>query len=147
MDHSRDKTDVSTQELLQLLSNANTLEGFLDTNAEHIPNTSVTEYLKLLLERHQMSRQSALQAANLDYSLGYQILNGYRNPRRNALIRLAIGMHLSLDETQHLLKIAQRGELYPKNRRDAAILYCISHHLNLINTEIILEKIGEELLD
>ena len=116
-------------------------------HAEHIPNTSVTDYLKLLLERHQMSRQSALQAANLDYSLGYQILNGYRNPRRNALIRLAIGMHLTLDETQHLLKIAQRGELYPKNRRDAAILYCISHRLNLIDTEIILEKIGEELLD
>ena len=147
MDHSRDKTNVSTQELLQLLSNANTLEGFLDTNAEHIPNMSVTDYLKLLLERHQMSRQSALQAANLDYSLGYQILNGYRNPRRNALIRLAIGMHLTLDESQHLLKIAQRGELYPKNRRDAAILYCISHRLNLIDTEIILEKIGEELLD
>lgn len=56
-------------------------------------------------------------------------------------------MHLTLDETQYLLKLALRGELYPRNRRDAALIYCIQHKLNLIDTELMLDQLGEEMLE
>lgn len=108
---------------------------------------SLSDYLVLLLEHHQMTKQDVIRAANLERSNGYQIFSGYRTPRRNALIRIALGMHLTLDETQYLLKLALRGELYPRNRRDAALIYCIQHKLNLIDTELMLEQLGEEMLE
>ena len=141
------KKSASTEELFQLLQNTHQLEDFLATHEEDLPSMSTTDYISQMLLKHNISKQTALEAANLNYSLGYQILNGYRNPSRNALIRLALGIELSLDETQRLLKIAQRGELYPKNRRDAALIYCIQHRLNVIDAEILLEQVGEQLLD
>ena len=56
-------------------------------------------------------------------------------------------MQLSLEEAQYLLKLGQRGELYPRNRRDAALIYCIQHKLNLIDTELMLDQLGEEMLE
>lgn len=144
---ARETKPKSTDELLQLLSKADTLERFLDDNETDLSSINTTDYLKAMLVQHKISRQSALKAANLDYSLGYQILNGYRNPSRNALLRLALGIGLTLEETQRLLKIAQRGELYPKNRRDSAVIFCLQHQFGVIDAEILLERIDEELLD
>jgi len=141
------KMSASTEELFQLLENTHQLADFLATHEEDLSSLSTISYLQQMLAQHNISKQTALEAANLNYSLGYQILNGYRNPSRNALLRLAIGIGLTLNEAQRLLKIAQRGELYPKNRRDAALIYCIQHRFNVIDAEILLEQVGEQLLD
>ena len=143
----RETKTKSTVELLQLLSKASTLEGFLDNHENDLVSFSTTDYLKEMLDCHGISRQNALKSANLDCSLGYQILNGYRKPCRNALIRLALSIGMTFEETQRLLKIAQRGDLYPKSRRDSVIIFCLQHHYNVIETEIMLERVDEELLD
>jgi hypothetical protein len=144
---ARETKPKSTEELFQLLSKADALEGFLNDLERDLPSPNTTDYIKTILTHYNISRQNALKAANLDYSLGYQILNGYRKPSRNALLRLALGIGLTLEDTQRLLKIAQRGELYPKNRRDSAIIFCLQHQFGVIDTEIMLERVGEELLD
>ena len=130
-----------------MLQDTRSLQPFLDDHEIDFLSLNLPQYLSLLLERHQLSKQDVLTASNLDRSLAYQIFSGYRNPSRNALISIAIGMHLTLPETQRLLKIAQRGELYPKNRRDAAILFAIFHHMDIIETELLLDSIGEPCLN
>lgn len=141
------KQPLTTTALFALLEKSRSLETFFHDHADELPSMSLSDYLVLLLEHHQMTKQDVIRAANLERSNGYQIFNGYRTPRRNALIRIALGMHLTLDETQYLLKLALRGELYPRNRRDAALIYCIQHKLNLIDTELMLEQLGEEMLE
>ena len=130
-----------------MLQDTRSLQHFLDDHETDFLNITLTQYLALLLERHQLSRQAVFAASNLDRSLAYQIFNGSRRPSRNALLSIALGMHLTLPETQRLLKIAQRGELYPKNRRDAAILFCIFQRMSLIDTELLLDSIGEPCLN
>ncbi len=146
---SKDKPNeaLTTTALFSLLEKSSSLETFLDEHESDLPAPSISDYLAYLLERYQFSKQAVIRAANLERSNGYQIFNGYRTPRRNALLRIALGMQLTLEETQYLLKLALRGELYPRNRRDAAIIYCITHKLNLIDTEIMLEQLGEEILE
>ena len=144
---AQDKKSKTTDELLRLLSQTSRMEDFLDKYGDNLSELHPADYLRQMLTQHRISKQDALKAANLDYSLGYQIFNGYRKPSRNALLRLALAMGLSLDETQRLLKIAQRGELYPKARRDAAILFCIQNRMDVFDADILLERIGEELLD
>ena len=141
------KEKLSTTALFSLLEKSSSLETFLDVHESDLPSPSIAEYLAVLLERYHFSKQAVIRAANLERSNGYQIFNGYRTPRRNALLRIALGMHLTLEETQYLLKIALRGELYPRTRRDAAIIYCIQHRFSLLDTEIMLEQLGEEMLE
>ena len=138
---------LSTTALFSLLEKSPSLETFLDEHEGDLPAPNISDYLSCLLERYQLSKQAVIRAANLERSNGYQIFNGYRTPRRNALLRIALGMHLTLEETQYLLTLALRGELYPRTRRDAAIIYCIQHKFSLIDAEIMLEQLGEEILE
>lgn len=139
--------NTNTDQLLEMLQDTRSLQHFLDDHETDFLNISLTQYLSILLERHKLTKQEVYAASNLDRSLTYQIFNGSRRPSRNALLSIALGMHLTLPETQRLLKIAQRGELYPKNRRDAAILFCIFQKLSLIETELLLDSIGEPCLN
>ena len=147
MSKDRSKEPLTTTALFSLLEKSHSLETFFSDHTDDLPSLSMSDYLVYLLERYHMSKQAVICAANLERSNGYQIFNGYRTPRRNALLRIAFGMHLPLEETQYLLKLAQRGELYPRNRRDAALIYCIQHKFSLIDTELMLERLGEEMLE
>ncbi len=141
-----DKKVVSTEELLTILEDYSSLKAFFDDYEKCLPNLTTAEYLEQLLNEHHISKQEAIRRADIDRVYGYQLLNGKRNARRNTLLRLALAIPFSVDETQRLLKIAQRGELYVKNRRDAAIIYCLMHEVGLIETELLLDNIGEALL-
>jgi hypothetical protein len=51
-----------------------------------------------------------------------------------------------LKETQRLLAVSQRGALYPRVRRDAAIIFCLNRKCTLEETNDLLEEIGEAAL-
>jgi hypothetical protein len=55
-------------------------------------------------------------------------------------------MRLDVNETQRLLRIAKKGELYPRVQRDAAIIFCIQNRYSLIDTNELLESLGEAIL-
>lgn len=137
---------VSTNELFASLEKSNSLESFYAKYDEDLSSSDICEQLSHLLEKHHMTKQAVIQSANLERSLGYQIFNGYRHARRDVVISIALGMQLSLEETQRLLRSAQHGELYPKNRRDAALIYCITHQMDLIHTQMLLDEVDEKPL-
>ena len=147
MDRKRKDSSVfSTDELLALIQSAQSLESFYEDAGESLSGVRAYTYLNELLIEHSLTKQAVIEAADLERSTGYLIFAGQRNAKRDTLLRIALAMKLSLAETQRLLKIAQRGELYPKNHRDAALIYCIHHQLNLIESEMLLDGIGEPLL-
>ena len=51
-----------------------------------------------------------------------------------------------MEETQRLLKIAGRQPLYARERRDAAVLYALTHGLTVEKTDALLESLGEGTL-
>jgi hypothetical protein len=57
----------------------------------------------------------------------HQLFSGIRHPSRDRLICLALGMAVTLDEMQELLRRLGHAELYAKDKRDAIIIYGISH--------------------
>ena len=61
----------------------------------------------------------------------HQVFAGRRNPPRDKLLCLCIGMELSFDETQELLKEAAYAQLYPRIKREAVIIHGIVHHTPL----------------
>lgn len=82
----------------------------------------------------------------MERSYTYHILKGRRKPTRNFLIRIAFLCQLSVDETQKLLTAGNRPILYPRNRFDAAVLYCLQHSLKEEELNELLTDIGEDTL-
>ena len=61
----------------------------------------------------------------------HQVFAGRRKPSRNKILCMCIGMELSIEDTQRLLKEAAYAQLYPRIRREAIIYHGIVHHTPL----------------
>lgn len=105
---------------------------------------AVAPYMNSLLHDHNLTLQDVIVGCNLSRSYAYQMFNGRRPPTRDLLLELAFLMKLSEQETQRLLKIAGRQPLYARNRRDAAILYGLTHDMTAEETKRLLRDLGEE---
>lgn len=142
----REDKFLRTNELLELVKNSPQLFGRMVVGGEIPEAVSLPEYLQELMQKHNMTMTDVIRISLLSKSYVYQIFSGERMPSRDVLLRLGLSMSCSVDEIQQLLIHAQTGSLYPKVRRDAAILCCISQGLSLIETDEFLEYIGEQTL-
>ena len=82
-------------------------------------------------------------SSGLSKSYIYQIFEGKRKAGRDVMMRIAFGMRLSVEETQRLLTLSGTSVLYPKVRRDAAIIYALDKKSTLIEAELLLEELDE----
>ena len=140
------KNQILTEELFRELSIANNLDQFIQKHENEMSNIDLPTYLYELMERAKFTIAQLIDKASISRSLAYQIFSGQRTPNRNLLIRLAITMKLTLEETQRLLRLAKKGELYPRIQRDAAIIFCIQHNYSLIDSNELLDNLGESIL-
>lgn len=94
-------------------------------------------YLMRLLDKYGWKTSAASEAAEM--STGYLglIING-KNATRDMLIRVAIAIGATAEETDYLLKYSGYNPLYVRNKRDVIIWYGISkkEKLSIINTNI-----------
>lgn len=104
----------------------------------------LTDYLRELLCRHGVCVKDVIRRCNLERSYGYQLFNGTRRPTRDVLMVLSLELGLSGDEARRLFEIAGRAPLYARRRRDAAVLYGLSHGLSSADVHELLLELGEE---
>ena len=96
------------------------------------------------MESRGYSKAELARRAGMSTVYLYQILSGRRRPSRDKLICLCFGLGCSLDTAQELLKKNGFLGLYPKNRRDAIILYSLSKGISLQETN---DKLFQERED
>ncbi len=104
------------------------------------------QILQELLEQASMSAPEWMAATNISKSYAYQVLRGERTPGRDILLRTALALKLSLKETQRLLTMGDCGALYPRIRRDAAVIFALNQHMTLLETEDLLTSLPERSL-
>jgi transcriptional regulator with XRE-family HTH domain len=141
-----DKKSLQTRDLLNALSETKNIDDFLQNHEAELSHIELHTYLYELMMKEGYTIPQLIEKASIAKSLAYQIFNGQRLPNRNLLIRIAIALKLSLEDTQRLLIISKKGELYPRVQRDAAIIFCIQHGYSLIDTNELLENLGEAIL-
>jgi transcriptional regulator with XRE-family HTH domain len=137
---------VGTSTLLRRLFKASDLEGFMDKNADELEMPLFHEYLSELCKSLGYVPEQIIKLAGIERTYGHQLFNGTRNPSRDKVIQLAFGLGLDIEGTQKLLKIAQKNELYPKIKRDAAILYCLNNHVDVFETQSALQRLKLTML-
>lgn len=132
-----------TQELETILQQAETLQPTLNMIQDNLHAPGFSDLLAQMLAARGLTPQQLSSLAMLSRSFTYQLCSGLRAPSRDIILRLAVVLELTLEETQRLLRAAQRGALYPRIRRDAVMIYCLSHRLHLYDTDELLTSCGE----
>lgn len=135
-----------TAKIVEELGLCSDFKTFYDENKQYMTDRSLTELLAELVEKKGIRKSYAIKAAELSEVYAYQIFSGLRHPERKKLLCLAVGMNLTLDETQNLLKCAGYSPLYVKLPFDSVIIYGICKRLSVIKiNEILFENNLETL--
>ena len=131
----------TTSQLWETLTNNNSIDKYIEENKEEMIETDLCSYLNLLLESCKYTKSEIFKRGNLQQSYGYHLFAGTKNnPSRNHLLQIAFGMELDLEKTQRLLRVCGLSELYPRNKRDSIIIYCINNGHSLEECFEMLEK-------
>ena len=119
-----------------------------DNTNEFSCNPQVGEYIKAVLQSHQseLNIPELAEIIGISRAYLYQIIPAKdtppktikTNPDRKILLALALELRFSVDETQHLLKYADKEELYPRRKFDAIIIYALERGLGLVKANTLL---------
>ena len=135
-----------TNRLQQELMDAPNLERFLSENRDCFQNGRVHELLNGLFRKCGISKAALAKQSGMSEVYLHQVFSGRRNPSRSRLLCLCFGLGATLEESQELLKQCGYARLYPKNRRDAIILYGIANGMDLFAVNDKLFEENEETL-
>ncbi len=119
--------NVKTEDLKEGLIKTDDLDAFLSQNSDSFDETDAQELLRSLLERSGLSKAELARRSGVSEVYVHQLFSGIRHPSRDRLICLALGMSVTLEEMQELLRRLGHAELYAKEKRDAIIIYGIAH--------------------
>ena len=123
--------EKNTSDLQQELLSKPNLDRILSENAASFQQESATALLNRLYERTGLSKITLAKRSGMSEIYVHQILSGRRSPSRGRLICLCYGLNATLDETQELLKLYGLAQLYPRNRRDAILIYGLTHNVSV----------------
>ncbi len=135
-----------TDNLKNQLSAAEDFDRFMKENRDSFNYVAVSEIFYRYLEESGMSKADLAKNSGMSEVYLYQILSGKRSPSRNRVIALCMGLALSLDETESVLKTSGNASLYVRNRRDAAIIFALQNRWSVYDLNEKLFEMGEETL-
>lgn len=136
----------STKELNRELSAAPDWNRFLEENREQFQETGFLDYLLKLFQDAGISKVTLAKRAETSEIYLYQIFSGARMPSRDRVLCLCFGLPATLAQTQELLRIGGMAQLYPKNKRDAIIIYGLTHGQTLPQVNELLFAESKETL-
>ncbi len=137
---------ISTENLFFILENEKDITKNWGSVSEHMDVMPFHKYLEEFISERNISIPELGVKALLSRSFTYQIFSGDRVPSRDIILRIALALNISLDDVQRLLKLADRGALYPKIKRDAVIIHGINSNSGLYKTDETLVSLGQETL-
>ena len=138
----------STTELLNELKNFDSFKEYEKINKNSMINKTLSQYLCDLLEEKHLKKSDVIRKGELNESYAYQMFSGVKStPSKDKLICLSIGMDLSVDETNSLLKLAGLSPLYPRIKRDSIIIINMNNKKSVVEINVELYNEGEETLN
>ncbi len=137
---------LSTEELLKLLFMESSLDQLLARGSTSFGFPGFADYITALCRQKEEAAERVIRRADIEKSFGHQLFSGRRSPSRDTVLQLAFGFEMDYEAAQELLKIARKSLLHPRVKRDMVIVFCLQHHLSIVDCQIYLEKYGLPLL-
>ena len=121
----------NTDQLQQELMTGNDLSRVLSDNDASFQQHDLQETLQALFERRSISKTMLAKQSGISEVYLHQVFSGRRTPSRNRLLCLCFGLGASVEEAQDLLRHARLAPLYSRDRRDAIVIFGLSHGMAL----------------
>lgn len=136
--------EKNTDTLQQELMSTNNLDRFLTENDASFRDVPLQEAIQRIFDEKGMSKAQLAKQSGISEVYLYQLFSGRRFPSRSRLLCLCFGLDATVDEAQSLLQQARHAPLYSRDRRDAIIIFALSHHMTLFEVN---DKLFTENLD
>lgn len=136
--------EKNTDTLQQELMSTNNLDRFLTENDASFRDVPLQEAIQRIFDEKGMSKAQLAKQSGISEVYLHQLFSGRRFPSRNRLLCLCFGLGATVDEAQSLLQQARHAPLYSRDRRDAIIIFALSHHMTLFEVN---DKLFTENLD
>ena len=136
--------EKNTDTLQQELMSTNNLDRFLTENDASFRDVPLQEAIQRIFDEKGMSKAQLAKQSGISEVYLHQLFSGRRFPSRSRLLCLCFGLGATVDEAQSLLQQARHAPLYSRDRRDAIIIFALSHHMTLFEAN---DKLLTENLD
>ena len=136
--------EKNTDTLQQELMSTNNLDRFLTENDASFRDVPLQEAFQRIFDEKGMSKAQLAKQSGISEVYLHQLFSGRRFPSRSRLLCLCFGLGATVDEAQSLLQQARHAPLYSRDRRDAIIIFALSHHMTLFEAN---DKLFTENLD
>ena len=140
----------STSDLMATLNSvqgSHELDNYIRSLSDDTIQKTFAGYISYMINEKNLSRAEVISRSLISRTYGYQIFDGTRNANRDKIIALCISTGLTLEETTRGLEIAKEGVLYPRDARDAVIIYAINKRYTVRQLNSRLTENGFEELD
>lgn len=141
--------ESTTKELEKILSgiqDEKKMEQFMSHPKIIDSHKDFVSYFRSLPAVQSLTDIELIDRSGIEKSYYYQIMKGTRKPSRDKILRLTIGAGLTLRETTRALELSGMAPLYPKNRRDIIITVAINQKAGVMDTNLLLDQYGEDVL-
>ena len=130
----------STEILENEIKNAESPDKFKRDNESEFVNCNLADCLNQLLEKYNLEKSTVFSRARmLETNYGYEIFQGKKkNVSRDKLIQICFGFPLTLDEAKMILRLGNVRTLYPRDERDAYIMFALKKGFSLEETNELL---------
>ena len=143
----KETTTKQLAEILNKIDKSDDLKEYLSSEKMIRDDMNFSQYYESLLKQKNVEVSDAVKNSGIERTYAYQIINGTRNnPSKDKILRLCIGIDCDLDATVRALEIAQAGPLYPRDKRDAIIIFAINNHCSVMDTNLLLNEFNEDYL-
>lgn len=136
--------EKNTDTLQQELMSTNNLDRFLTENDASFRDVPLQKAIQRIFDEKGMSKAQLAKQSGISEVYLHQLFSGRRFPSRSRLLCLCFGLGATVDEAQSLLQQARHAPLYSRDRRDAIIIFALSHHMTLFEVN---DKLFTENLD
>ena len=136
--------EKNTDTLQQELMSTNNLDRFLTENDASFRDVPLQDAIQRIFDEKGMSKAQLAKQSGISEVYLHQLFSGRRFPSRSRLLCLCFGLGATVDEAQSLLQQARHAPLYSRDRRDAIIIFALSHSMTLFEVN---DKLFTENLD
>jgi transcriptional regulator with XRE-family HTH domain len=130
----------TTEAIHRKIRAAESVTKMLRETSEESETPTFGQYLDKLRQQKNLRKEKLFELSDVSTAYGYEILRDAKNPSRDTIIKFAFALGLNDEETQDLLKIAGKGKLYARMKRDKLIIYALSHSYSLADMNALADE-------
>ena len=132
----------TTEELFNEIEEGASIPDYFSKNEREMTEISLSSCLRSLLAKYQVRKADLFRKAGLEgNNYGYEIFQSdKKTPSRDILLMLSLAFPLTVEETQRVLRYAGLAILYPRDARDAYVLFALKNQISVYELNALLHE-------